>query len=158
MQLGDIWSNALRPDSQAFDEIRIFTVPRYKTSGLSGDEWRISATVQLIRKEKVIKETGYGNVEYATRLLSHFLLTTIENGEAYFTGEGDSCDQEGCAHKATVFYQLKKSWCSSCGTPKDTFSKSFRKFCEIHKRRGDCGLDDADANYILLENDPREIK
>lgn len=36
-------SCALRPDAQAFDEIRIVTVPRYKQSGLSGDEWRIHA-------------------------------------------------------------------------------------------------------------------
>gem|GEM_PF-6705725 len=41
---------ALRPDAQAFDEIRIVTVPRYKTSGLSGDEWRISAMIQFFAK------------------------------------------------------------------------------------------------------------
>jgi hypothetical protein len=39
---------AQKPDAQAFDEVRIKTVPRYKTSGLSGDEWRISATIQLM--------------------------------------------------------------------------------------------------------------
>lgn len=42
-------NRAYRPDAQAFDEIRIFTVPSYKTSGLSGDEWRISATVEFYR-------------------------------------------------------------------------------------------------------------
>ena len=44
-----IWRD-LKPDAQAFDAVRITTVPRYKTSGLSGDEWRISAHVELLRK------------------------------------------------------------------------------------------------------------
>ena len=49
---------ALKPDAQAFDEVRITTVPRYKMSGLSGDEWRISGKIQLLRKGKVVAEKG----------------------------------------------------------------------------------------------------
>ncbi len=45
-------NRALKPDAQAFDEVRIRTVPRWKESGLSGDEWRISATVEFWRKGK----------------------------------------------------------------------------------------------------------
>lgn len=48
--MGDKARRALRPDAQACDEIRIYTVPRYKTSGLSGDEWRISAVTEFYRK------------------------------------------------------------------------------------------------------------
>jgi len=54
---------ALRPDAQAFDEVRIVTVPRYKTSGMSGDEWRISATIQFMRKGRIVHERGISSVE-----------------------------------------------------------------------------------------------
>lgn len=149
--LGDNFSNDLRPDSQAFDEVRIVTTPRYKTSGLSGNEWRISATVQILRKGKIVHEQGYGNVEYAARFLPALLVELHDNGKAYFAGENDSCDQEGCSKEATVFYRKKKDWCSGCGESKEiTFGKKYRKFCEEHKLRGDCGLDDADENYILI--------
>lgn len=155
-QLGESWSNDLRPDAQAFDEIRIVTVPRYKTSGLSGNEWRIHAEVYLMRKGQTVKQRGYGNVESAAKFLSWLMVETIESGGGYFAGIDNFCDQEGCADFATVFYQKKKSWCSCCGEGKEiTWGKHFRKFCEAHKTRGDCGLDDADANYIRLEGDPR---
>jgi hypothetical protein len=40
----------IRPNAQGFDEIRLITVPRYKQSGMSGDEWRISVKAQYFRK------------------------------------------------------------------------------------------------------------
>jgi len=46
------------PDRQAYDEVRIITVPRYKNSELSGAEWRISAEVQFLHKGVVIFEKG----------------------------------------------------------------------------------------------------
>lgn len=156
MKLGKQWSTALRPDAQAFDEVQIKTVPRYKQSGLSGDEWRISATVQLLRKGIVVKECGYSDVESAAKFLSWFMVETVENGGGYFGGIESLCDQEGCSKKATVFYQKKKDACSRCGKSKEiTYTKSLRKFCINHKTRGDCGLDDCDSNYILLDGDPR---
>ena len=156
MELDKQWSSSLRPDAQAYDEIRITTVPRWKESELSGDEWRISASVQLLRKGQVVKERGYGDVESAAKFLSWFMVETVEDGGGNFGGDGDLCDQEGCAESATVFYQKKKEWCRSCATSKEiTYRKYFRKFCERHKHRGDCGLDDADDNYVLLPSDPR---
>ena len=62
-KLGEQWSHALRPDGQAFDEIRIKTIPRYKTSGLSGNEWRYHAEVYLLRKGQIVKQRGYGDIE-----------------------------------------------------------------------------------------------
>jgi hypothetical protein len=32
---------------QNVDEVRIATIPRYKTSDISGDEWRISAKIEF---------------------------------------------------------------------------------------------------------------
>ena len=50
MKLGDQWSTGIRPDAQAYDEIRI-TTDHAINKAASGDEWRISANVQLLRKE-----------------------------------------------------------------------------------------------------------
>lgn len=156
MKLGETWSNCLKPDSQGFDEIKIFTVPRYKTSGLSGDEWRISATVQIFRKGKLVHEQGYGTVECAARFLDTLLLSLQDNGKGYFAGEDGTCDQEGCHETPTVFYQKKKDFCERCGEGKEiNFGKHYRKFCERHSKRGDCGLDDSEANYTKLDSDQK---
>lgn len=155
----------IRPDAQAFDEIRIITVPRYKTSYLSGDEWRISANVQLFRKGKLVHECGaYSNVESACKYLSMLYDKTICEKGANCSGGGgveQLCDQEGCNEKATVFYRKKENVCERCASKKEAKCLNLgkqdgivvRKFCERHKRRGDGGLDDADKNYeeIILE-------
>lgn len=139
---------AQKPDAQAFDEIRITTVPRFKESGLSGDEWRISASTQFFRNGVVVHETGARNIETAAHLLSYHLLEACDNGKGFFAGESDICDQEGCANPATVSLEIIKEGCGRCGTVKDTeYSRPFRKFCDRHKHRGDSSLDDMDKHY-----------
>ena len=153
--LGGRPHNALRPDAQAFDEVRIITVPRYKTSDLSGDEWRISAEVQLWRKGKLIHTESYRNVETACAYAYPVYHNGIGNGLAFFAGDGVICDQEGCAAPATVHYRVKKSMCAGwggCGQEKPNYGTmiDYRHFCDAHKKRGDCGLDDCDSNYELV--------
>lgn len=154
MNLGDRVSRALRPNAQAFDEVRITTVPRYKTSGLSGDEWRISGRIQLLRKGRVIAEKGMRDVETCAQALPYFILESMDNGLGFFAGEDDFCDQEGCAETATVTYQVKKHYCKEGHETEITLGKEIRRFCAKHSKRGDCGLDDADSNYILLDGKP----
>lgn len=144
----------LRPDAQAFDEIRITTVPRYKTSDLSGDEWRISARIQFFRKGEMVFEDWLTSMEGAVRNLAHIYAKAIDDGHAFFGGIEGLCDQEGCAEKATVFYKKKNEVCSRCGSKKALNRPDrieVRKFCQEHSTRGDCGMDDADQNYELLE-------
>ncbi len=43
-------------DFESFDEIRLKVVPRYKTSGLSGDEWRTGVLIEFMFKGQVIEE------------------------------------------------------------------------------------------------------
>lgn len=137
----------LRPKAQGFDEVRIFTVPRYKQSGLSGDEWRISATIQLWRKGKMIVERHCGTVEAATAILPGFFIESLDNAHGFFGGDGIHCDQEGCAERATVKYRKKLDYCRE-GHKAEPLWPTYRHFCDRHKKRGDCGLDDADSNYI----------
>ena len=151
MNLGEKEQRALRPDAQAFDEVRIVTVPRYKTSGLSGDEWRISARIELYRKGKVIHSEFYRNVETACIFAAATYLRAIDDAKAYFAGEGDTCDQEGCSKNSSVTYRLKKQFCRE-GHESDPRWPTIRKFCAEHARRGDCALEDADRNYELVED------
>ena len=49
-------------DDEWIDEIRIVTVPRFKESELSGDEWRTSVRMQILRKGIVLRERRYGKI------------------------------------------------------------------------------------------------
>lgn len=144
---------ALKPDAQAFDEIRIVTVPRFKESEMSGNEWRISASIQFYRKGKLIVESGCSDIEHAAYLVGARYMEAVDHGNGYFAGEGDICDQEGCSNKATVALRLKKDY--SRDNPQ-TWNKEYdevvyRCFCDKHKHRGDQSFDDSDANYEKME-------
>jgi len=151
--LGKRERRALKPDAQAFDEIRIVTVPRYKTSGMSGDEWRISARFEFWRKGTKIHEAFYRDIETALAFGGSEYHRAIDDGKGFFAGEGEICDQEGCAEKATVTYRVLAEYCRD--HPHEhrrelNDETVIRKFCARHSRRGDAGFDDADSNYKLL--------
>jgi len=138
----------IKPDAQPFDEIRIKTVPRYKESGLSGDEWRISGEIEFYRKGKLIKSSGCRNVETGSVLVGARLLEAIDGGNAMYAGEGSICDQEGCCEQA-VYKMIKKFDYDNMARKSERPSEAYRLFCEKHKTRGDCGLDDSDDNYTV---------
>lgn len=139
----------LKPDAQGIDKIVIETVPRWKDSELSGSEWRISASIKFYRKGKLIKQNDAGNVNYAAQLVGARLLELLDNGEGFFAGEDDICDQEGCEEKGIIRLKKKFDYCQA-GHKSDNPANSFRLFCERHSTRGDCGLDDSDRNYEKL--------
>jgi len=67
------------PDDVFYDEAKIVTVERYKTSGLSGDEWRFSYKVELYRKGQLVAWTQVGSFEYAAlQLLRATMLALVE--------------------------------------------------------------------------------
>ena len=142
---------ALRPGAQAFDEIRIVTVPRYKESELSGDEWRISAEIQFWRKGKIRHRKSYRDIQTACGFLYAAHGSACDDGHAYFAGEGNLCDQEGCYAEATDRLNIKINHCDRCGVDSRNQFLNYRLFCDDHKRRGDCGIDDADRNYEIAE-------
>ena len=139
-------SRAGRPDGQFIDEIRIVTVPRWKESELSGDEWRISARVEFYRKGQLLGERSSRDVETAARFLDWYVTHFREDGEITEAKIDDLCDQEGCSAPATVTYRLKKRYCNQ-GHASEPYGIEFRRFCERHRMRGDCGLEDSDTNY-----------
>ena len=144
-------------DDEIIDEITFKTVPRYKTSGLSGDEWRVSTAVELKRKGEVMATGTYHSIKDAAAHLPWFLRTWIETlseegsdrWSKRIKADESTCHQPGCAEPATVFYSLKKQF-SREGYEKDLTGyhcEVRRAFCDRHKTRGDCGLEDSDTNY-----------
>ena len=57
---------------------------------------------------------------------------------------------------ATRTYVMKKLYDRSCSFSKENGSEyesqrlEAREFCDDHGQRGDCGLDDANANYVCV--------
>jgi len=144
------YRRALKPDAQAFDKIELVTVPRYKESNLSGNEWRISIMVRMYRKGNLIYENFAGHkMEDAVNYIAWKYAEATDSGKGLYCGEGRFCDQEGCSNEATVVYQLKKEFCDR-GHENEPAQPTIRLFCDEHKKRGDCGLEDADENYIQL--------
>ncbi len=146
-----------KPEAQGFDEVRIVCVPYFKESDLSGSEWRTRYYTRFYRNGNLIDEncSGHTSLDHAVHLLSHTYAEALDHGRGYFAGEGNYCDQEGCAKLATVYLEQIKTGCGRCGTVKESeYSRPWRAFCEDHSTRGDSRLDDMDANYVKLDKRP----
>lgn len=198
-------------DDEWFDEIWLMRDPgkcivsmdvryRYKTSGLSGDEWRTSVRTQVWSDAKgfVTVDARVKTLEHACAGLYPILYTqcselhevVIESIEfrrkehlsyrSDCSGRGLSllhaaghlpwalvktgdeplglldtseryCFQPGCSNDAVSLYKLKELYHWSSGhTPLPALGDYHRRFCKLHLRRGDCGLEDADSNYEVI--------
>lgn len=155
------YRRALRPNAQTFDEITVKIVPRFKVSGSSGDEWRIAANVEFRQKGQVLHEVALPSMEVAMAFLPYLYHDApCHVAEVSYAGGTDEegfplCDQEGCSGRAVIAYKMRKDVCCRCGEAKEIDHKwlneeqpVLRMFCKRHAVRGDCGLDDADRNYV----------
>lgn len=144
-------------DDEWVDEIRISIVPRYKTSGLSGDEWRVSAKIEIFRKGHLLKERSFSKIDYAVDFLKATMHEMADEGCVAPKELETLCFQPGCKEEGVVEYRLKDEYYPSYGDkmPKHEWRKDVRRrFCERHAQRGDCGLEDSDANYELVSAPP----
>lgn len=139
------------PDDERVDEIRIVTAPRYKTSGLSGDEWRAVARITLLRKGTVVIERSCHRIEDAAALLPWLLRTFGEEPDgnvAAFT-EDEKCFQPGCQksglHKRYLVEEFSER--GEGPLPRVGSFRLYRRFCDQHLTRGDGGREDANRNY-----------
>lgn len=142
------------PDAQLYDEVRLVTVPRYKTSPLSGDEWRISYQVQFVRKGRVISTVDNWDCTHAVR---NAVKDYGPTDSIHLKGVDNICDQESCLEQAAVTYKLKMLYDRN-GIETDPYREDHRplvrKFCQEHSTRGNCALEDADDNYEILQGTP----
>lgn len=149
------------PKDEEFDAIDIRVVPRWKESELSGDEWRFSYEAQVKRKGETIITITAGRLDWLLKRLQGDILTACEeenvDHEAWERTE-TKCDQLGCAEIATVFYVCHNRYTERGDmlAPNEFHDgNEYRQYCERHKNRGDCALDDAMHNYGLISN-PRK--
>jgi hypothetical protein len=150
------------PEDERYDDIHIFIVPRWKESELSGDEWRFSYTAEFRRKGEVVVKFSASKLERLLQELQRRVLIAGEEDQVdreAWVRTKDKCDQPGCANVATIFYLRKKRYTNRGEElAMDGYHdhNTYRQFCEGHKVRGDCDLDDADHNYELIENPNKE--
>lgn len=148
------WHKRL-PDWEAFDEIRLKVVPRYKTSGLSGDEWRQHVQVEFLFKGEVVHEEGWRDMRTALAFLpSEWHKATCPIPQRVIAmEEAGRCDQPGCAAQAVGRFMLKRET-SERGDwldPAHVYGRKYRQFCKRHLRRGDCSREDCDDNYEPMD-------
>lgn len=153
MRLGDrLWHKRLR-DFESFDRITFEVKPRYKTSGLSGDEWRQHVEVTFWFKGEAVHHVGYRDMQAALMLAPGEWIRAQEPiPERVIELEKDACDQPSCPKKAVGRFKLKRETARQgewIETP-DGF-EHYRKFCAQHIRRGDSSREDCDENYEPMD-------
>jgi len=147
-------SHKRHSDDRWVDEIRITTAPRWKESELSGDEWRFSYAATLYRKGVAVGTCFGGSM---SQILARLTVAAVDGfcpanqpwpkeqtpGHSY--GDGYLCDQPGCPDRAVWRGVMYREWDN--GNEVDSALTRYRVFCDRHKQRGDCDLEDADDNY-----------
>lgn len=148
--LGDKFWHKRLSYFQAFDKITLEIVPRYKTSGLSGDEWRQHVEVTFFFKGNEVHNFGARDMDAAALILGgHLLNIQSPLPDKVLDLEKIKCDQPSCSNPPVRRYVLKEEF-SRNGEKldaSDIYSKKYRQFCDKHKTRGDCGREDSDNNY-----------
>lgn len=144
-------------DEMPVDQMTAEIEPRYKTSELSGDEWRFKVVVKMLYKGKLVKSFTCGTMQDASNRMSEFYRSATD-WASYKKPEGteELCQSPGCHNKAEVVYRLKKTFCD-CGKESEPYSNLQRRFCRSHSTRGDCGLEDADRNYEKVEGEAQNV-
>jgi hypothetical protein len=153
MKLGDDTYHKRLRKFEPYDKVTIEQVPRFKTSGLSGDEWRTGTVVQLWFKGVMIVEEFYNSYDYAIANLTALIADkSCPIEQKVIDIEEKSCDQPGCSAPAVSKFRLKAEF-SDSGEKLDMSDQSFRhyrQFCQRHLERGDCSREDCDSNYEVI--------
>lgn len=138
-------------DFEAFDEIRFRVVPRFKTSGLSGDEWRQHVEVEFVFKGSIVHATGFRDMQTALMMAPAEWVRAqepIPDGVIEAERAG-ICDQPSCTSPSAGRFLLKRETAADGRylDPANLHFRSYRQFCKRHVRRGDCSREDSDDNY-----------
>jgi len=152
-------------DDEIVDEIHITAQLRYKTSGMSGDEWRVGYGIVIKRKGTVLFSRPYSRLKYVIEHLPWVMATMFEGDldgfdKAAWNKRVDddeiTCAQVGCSKPATVFYRLKKIFAKNGEGPLPSDLTYVTCFCEEHSTRGDCRREDSDRNYVRISGTPKK--
>lgn len=152
------WFNKAHRECEGIDRIEIECVERWKESELSGDEWRFSYVVRAYYKGVVVLECRRNRMGDAVAHLSFEIDRMRDDGAAAAAWQRQKescCDQPGCSREPTWWMQLKEEYSRQGEGPLPSTGGigHYRKFCERHKRRGDCAMEDSDGNYEAIEKE-----
>jgi hypothetical protein len=142
------------PDWEPYDKVTIELVPRLKTSGMSGDEWRTGVKTILWHKGRPIVEDFRTNLRFAIANLAALIEGhSCPIDTKVIEIERHSCDQPSCTEPAVSVYKLKEQF-SDRGErlhpDEGSYADHYRQFCARHLYRGDCGREDSDDNYVVI--------
>jgi len=145
----DLWHRR-HFDFETYDRIELVQTLRYKTSGLSGDEWRTGINVKLYFKGEVVHEIPFSDMRAALTLLIGQLPEMIPGRVLEL--EKTKCDQPGCAADAVNRFQVRRITSESGEylDMKEVTLTYYRQFCAKHSKRGNASREDCDKNYIKL--------
>lgn len=150
-----MWHRRLS-DFESFDRVELVVVPRYKTSGLSGDEWRQHVDMRFYFKGELVHERGVGTMQAAVMMLgSEYVVAQEPIPDRVIEMENEGyCCQPSCAEMSVGRFRLRKTWGPQGQSldQSEVHSTYYAQFCTKHLRRGDCGLEDADGNYEPLDD------
>lgn len=142
-------------DDSRYDYIELKSVERWKESELSGDEWRFSFVALFYKKGFVLKRLGGLNMmDLISEVGSVRDRGNSGDDPELLEAAGDLnrfCFQPACIELATIEYRLTDAWCRH-GNKEYTYTGRDirRRYCNKHKGRGDCALEDSDANYTTV--------
>lgn len=142
------------PDAERFDAITIETIERWKESELSGDEWRFSHIVKFWRHGRAVAQCSAGSIEEAALVAAYQFnrVTAVPEGQPFMGDLSEVCCQPACPNPWVVLMHPIKRYSERGDEMARPYNEGeVRGFCERHRMRGDCGLDDADVNYVLVE-------
>jgi len=130
-----LWHKRLN-DFESFDRIELQVVPRYKTSGMSGDEWRQHVSVKFYFKGEVVHETGWNSMQNAMMMLPGEWARAqepIPSRIIEMEHEG-FCDQPSCPNQAEGRFRIKRetsergAWLHE---EESRYHDSYRQFCKF---------------------------
>ena len=199
----DPWSDTIILNGVSSDygndrSFRLVIRERYKTSGLSGDEWRFSYlwqvqkgaawedldgpyswqdaaiaaffpafrtshpdwhnetcySIQFLWKGQPLAEmSDDGKPQPMLHAIGSLAWAKMVAREQIDWKVDDSnvCAQPGCRVAPCSLFRKIDDYHERIGVKREQYWESYRRFCKKHLRRGDCGLDDADRNYELIE-------
>lgn len=142
------------------DSVTMEQTERFKTSDISGDEWRFLTTVKLQWKGRVLAETTFGNMDNALRGVDAWVTSLYDWGREGGPLELDRelrvklCFQPKCPNDAVSTFRLKEVWNRQgcCRTDdNDWSSPQYVRYCNRHVARGDSGRTDSDGNMVLVD-------
>jgi len=155
------------PEDDGILSMEYEMLPRWKESELSGDEWRYTRILTVVRRNPNKTFLNHNTNNRTVREYRDLDIVSIlgkfiaENHRPYFGlvekfGDITLCFQPRCMNEPTVLYRIKQEWTTHSERGHKMvrdYGIPVRAFCGDHRHRGDCDLEDADDNYELLAAD-----